>query len=160
MTIPTYQGAGLPRITFPFGNTQRASKRYLGGIAITGAVYLDVNITAVSDAEEKALYNFWKDDINYGLEPFLIAIPTFGDTVDADNPSLLVQFVSDLSSALDGNLWKTKIKLKVYGTIDYIVDDFGDFIVADTGEYIVTEGGDYIPTGNIINSYREVLYGN
>lgn len=160
MTIPTYDYNTLPKITLPMVNRQRASKRYLGGIAITGAVYIDVNITALTHAQARAFYEFWRDDINNGLEPFLVSLPVFGEATDYTKPTLLVQFIDDMTNSFDGNIWKSKQRLKVYGTIDYIIDANGDFIVSDTGEYIVTEGGDYVPTGNIITSYREVLYGN
>lgn len=160
MTIPVYDTTTLPRITLPMKNKQKASKRYLGGVAITQAVYIDVNITALTHTEEKALKAFWDNDLKGGVEPFLVALPIFGEDISVEMPSLLVQFVGDKEDDYSGNLWKVKARLKVYGTIAYTVDNEGNFIVTDAGEFIVTAGGDYVPTGNIITSYREVLYGS
>lgn len=158
MTIPIYDTSTLPCITFPMKVTQEQSMRFLGGRAITGGVYVELSMIARTDAEENALYNFWATDCNFGLEPFLISLPIFGGVTDALHPDLLLQFIGDISDTKDSTEWTTKRRFKVLGTIDYIIDVNGDFIVSDTGEYTVTAGGDYIPTGNIINSYREVLY--
>lgn len=159
MTIPIFNKTALPCIQYPMKVTQEQSMRFLGGRAITGGVYVEMSLLAKSDAEEKALYDFWKDSCNFGLEPFLIALPIFGNTFDEAHPDLLVQFVGDVSDNKEKGRWTTKRKLKVMGTLDYIIDVNGDFIVTSAGEYTVTAGGDYIPTGNIINTYREVVYG-
>lgn len=160
MTIPIYDITTntLPCITFPMKVTQEQTMRFLGGRAVTGGVYVELNMVSQTDAQEKALYDFWNTTLNGGLEPFLIALPIFGNVADAQHPDLLLQFIGDISDTKDSTEWTTKRRFKVLGTIDYIIDVNGDFIVSDTGEYTVTAGGDYIPTGNIINSYREVLY--
>ncbi len=160
MIIPIYDPTLLPCITYPMKNTQVQTERYLGGRAVTGAVNIDISIMAKNNTELNALYNFWVNDCNYGLEPFLISLPIFGTTVIPEAPDLLVQFSGDFSADKESLLWRSKIRLELIGSIDYIIDGNGDFIVSDTGEYTVTEDGSYAPTGNIINSYREVLYAN
>lgn len=161
MTIPIYDSTSgaLPAITFPMVNRRRATKRYLGGEAMTRPADTTLNIIARTDAQESAIDDFWRVDCNYGLEPFLIALPFMGKTVDFTKPELLVRFVGDVEDSFDGHLWKTKRKIQILGSIDYIIDAQGNFIVSDTGEYIVTENGDYVPTGNHITSYRELVYG-
>lgn len=158
MTIPMYDYDVLPCITDPMKVTQEETERFLGGRALTGAVYAEINLIADTDAEEKALYDFWKDQCKYGVEPFLISLPIFGNTFDITKPDILVQFVGEISGTRDGGRWTSKQKLKVLGTLAYTVDDQGNFIVTDAGAFVVTEGGDYVATGNAIESYREVLY--
>lgn len=161
MTIPVYDSTNgvLPAISFPMTNKRKATKRYLGGEAMTRPAEANLNIIARTDAQEEALDNFWRVDCNYGLEPFLISLPLFGQTADFAHPDILVRFVGDIEDSFDGHLWKTKRRLQILGSIDYTIDIDGNFIVADTGEYIVTENGDYVPTGNHITSYRELVYG-
>lgn len=158
MTIPIYDPTVLPCIVDSINNTQKQTKKYLGGIAVTGAVNIDINIFANSDAELNALYSFWLNDCNYGTEPFLISLPVFGMPYALEAPDILVRFKGDFSADKDSVYWKSNIKLELMGTIDYIIDGNGNFIVSDTGEYTVSDNGSYIPTGNVINSYREVLY--
>ena len=151
MIIPIYDMTILPCLSLPMKNTQKETKRYLGGIAMTQEVIAQAN----------AVYNFWATDCNFGLEPFLAPIPIMGDTiVDPSHPEMLVQFYGDFDITKSSAVWECEFKLKIIGTVDYIVDDLGDFIVSDAGEYTVTDSGDYIPTGNPITSYRKVLYGN
>lgn len=158
MIIPIYDALVLPCVTYPMKNTHKKTKKYLGGYAVTGAVKIDLDIIAKSDAEANALYNFWLTDCNYGLEPFLIALPVFGMATDITAPDILVKFSGDFSADKDDLSWKSNIKLELIGTIDYIIDGNGDFVVSNTGEYTVADNGSYVPTGNVINSYREVFY--
>lgn len=160
MTIPIYDKDTLPCILYPLVVRQEESMRFLGNRAITGATYIDLNLRPKTDAQENALYDFWKTTCNFGLEPFLIALPVHGRVIDEAHPDLLVQFVGDFTDTKERGKWTTKRKIKVIGTIDYTVDIDGNFIVTDLGEYTVSAGGDYIPTGNIINTYKEVIYGN
>jgi len=160
MTIPIYDKATLPCIQYPFVVRQEESKRFLGGRAITGATFLELNFLSKSDAEENALYNFWKTGCNYGLEPFLIALPIHGASVDEAHPDVLVQWVDDFTDTKEKGRWTTKRRVRVIGTIDYTIDEFGNFIVTDLGEYTVSPSGDYVPTGSIATIFREVLYGN
>lgn len=155
-TIPIYDTTTLPRMTLPMINSQKSTKKYLGGIAVTSALEVNLNTIAVTDTEAKALYDFWENDLKSGLEPFLVDLPIFGNASTPETPSLLVKFIGDFSMTMDGNLWTAKHRLKIFGTIDYIIDEFGDFIVSDTGEYTITEGGDYVPTGNVINAYSSL----
>lgn len=158
MTIPVYDPTVLPCITYPMKNTQKKTKKYLGGRAITGKVNIDISILAKTNAELNALYDFWLTDCKYGLEPFLVALPVFGMTYTPEAPDMLVKFVGDFSADKDSSAWKSKIKLELVGSIDYIIDDQGNFVVSDLGEYTVADDGSYVPTGNVINYYREVLY--
>ncbi len=161
MTIPIYDSLNgtLPAISFPMKNKRKATKRYLGGEAMTRPAETTLSIIAKNDAQESAIDDFWRVDCNYGLEPFLIALPIFGKATDFTKPEILVRFVGDIEDSFDGHLWVTKRRIQILGSLDYIVDVNGDFIVSDTGEYIVTENGDYVPTGNHITSYRELTYG-
>jgi len=144
----------------PFVVRQEESMRFLGGRAITGATFIELNLRAKSDAQENALYSFWKNDCNYGLEPFLIALPIHGAAVDEAHPDVLVQWVDDFTDTKERGKWTTKRRIRVIGTIDYTIDVDGNFIVTANGEYTVSESGDYVPTGSIATIFREVLYGN
>lgn len=160
MNTPIYDVSTLPCITYPMENKVEQTRKYLGGYAITGRTTATINVMAKSNAEEKALYDFWRTDCNYGLEPFLIPIPLFGDEVISPQaPTLLVKFKSDLKSTKESGRWKSSFEVEVFGLFIYIVDDQGNFVVDDTGEYKVLADGTYVPTGNVINSYRGVIYG-
>lgn len=159
MTIPIYDINTMPCITYPMKNTQVQTKKYLGGKARTQQVDIVINIMAKSDAEMLALYTFWKTECNYGLEPFLLPLPIFGETFNPAAPHILAKFNGDISVDKTGAVWEASMNILVLGTIDYIIDDFGNFIVSDTGEYMVDANDNYVATGNIVNSYREVLYG-
>lgn len=158
MTIPIYDTNILPCITHPMRNRHMRSKKYLGGIAVVGSAEATVNVIAENDTEISALYDFWRYDCNYGLEPFLIPLPLFGLDFDPLYPNILVQFADDLNINKEDTVWTSSIKIKVLGTIDYIVDAQGNFIVSSAGEYTVDANGDYVATGNIIDTYRKVFY--
>jgi len=159
MAIPIYNIDTLPTITFPMKNTHVSTKKYLGGRAVTGEVEININLIANSNIELKALYDFWLTDCNYGLEPFVIPLPLFGSEPSLTNPTLLVKFISDIETEKVSSIWRANLKLEVFGTLDYIINDLGEFVVTDNGEYTLGDGGEYVPTGNVINSYREVFYG-
>jgi len=151
-TIHVYDETILPCITFPLDNTHEKSKRYLGNKALSGEIYANINLLPKNDTEMKALYDFWKDDCNYGLNPFLIPLPIFGRTGDLEYPCLQVKFVEEIKSVKVDLHWTVKIKLKVLGNVYYIVDDVEDYIIDDSGNYVVTD----IET----NSFKEITYGN
>jgi len=159
-TIPIYDEATLPCISFPLDNTHQATKRYLGGKAVSGEVYADINLFIKNDTEADALHDFWVADCNYGLEPFLIPLPVFGRETDTSDPALLVKFVGDAKDTKNAGYWTAKRKLRILGTIIYIIDDGGNFILDDVGDFVLGGDGSYVATGNEINSYKEVVYGN
>ena len=149
--IPIYNLDILPAITHPFESKKIVTKRYLGGKAITGQEYATLNIFSEDNAKTKALYDFWKDDCNYGTVPFLIALPMFGITYDKAYPSLMVQFYEDITAKKIEKHWTQDIKIKVLGTVDYITDDSLNYIIDDTGNYIVTDA--------VSNSNKEITHG-
>ena len=153
-TIPIYDITTLPCISYPMENTAQKSKKYQGGYALTGNTKASVSLIAKNDTEMLALYDFWKTDCNFGLEPFLMPIPVFGNTQDLYLPSLLVLFKSDLKATKNSSNWTIKMDLEIYGLVNYVIDDFGQFITSDTGEYVITADGNYVATGNVITSYR------
>lgn len=160
MTIPVYDIATMPAIIYPMNNTHDETDLYLGNRAVTGKARADLTIKAKNDTAAAALYALWKDECNYGVEPFLVPLPFFGREMDTAVPSLLVRFDGPFAISKDSQIWNGGIKIVVIGTVDYIVDNLGDFIVSDLGEYTVNDAGDYVPTGNIIESYREINYGS
>ena len=150
MSIPEYDLTLLPAIEYPYQNEKEATTKYLGGRAVTGEEYATLNIFMVSNAEALALYTFWKVDCNYGTIPFLAPIPLFGEVYDKTMMTTMVQFIEDITADKIENHWKQGIKVKVLGTISYIVDDLGEYIVDDLGEYIVTD--------EVSNSNKEIVY--
>lgn len=158
MTIPIYDTTTLPCIIHPMKNTHKKSKKYLGGIAVVNEIEASIKVKGKNNTEIDALYSFWRHECNYGLEPFLMPLPLFGSGYDAEFPHVLVQFDDDLSVDKNNFTWTSSIKIKVLGTIDYIVDDQGNFVVSDTGEYTVDANGNYVATGNIVDTYRKVVY--
>lgn len=153
-TIPIYDETILPCITYPMINKRKVSKRYLGNKGISGETYATVQLIAKTDSELAALTDFWLIDCNYGLEPFLIKLPMFGQEVTM--PSILVKFIGDTSdSKNDDGTWRLTRELKILGNIVYIIDDNGDFITDDSGDFTITDDGDFISTENI-NTFRSV----
>lgn len=158
--IPIYDIATLPCITYPMDNVIEETKRYLGRYASTGTTSAGLNVIPSSDAQAKALYDFWRVTCNNGLEPFLIPLPLFGSTVaNPATPSILVKFKGALSMSKQDIAWTCKFDVEVYGLVIYVIDDQGNFVTSDQGEYAMTPDGNYAPTGNIINTYRGVVYG-
>lgn len=154
MTIPVYDFATLPCVTFPMKNTHTKTKRYLGNKAITGKITTEINIIAETDAEMNALYEFWYTECNAGLEPFLIALPIFGKDGVTD---LLSRWNGDFIANKETESWSLSLTFEIMGSMIYVVDDNGDFIVSDAGEYTVADNGDYVPTGQTINTYRSII---
>lgn len=150
MAYPEYDFTTLPAIEHPYNNEKEATKKYLGGRAITGEEYATLNIFATTNAEANALYEFWKTDCVYGTLSFLVPIPFMGETYDRDKPNALVQFIEDLSVDKEDVHWKQTIRVKVVGTVDYIYDDLGAYITDDSGAYIYTD--------TAINSNTEITY--
>ncbi|MDD5359496.1 MAG: hypothetical protein PHI79_08110 [Sulfurovaceae bacterium] len=158
MTIPIWN-ASLPRIVFPIKSGQESSKRYFGKKAITRGATAIMEIAGVTNSTATALYDFWKNDCNYGLDPFLIPLPFFGQEIDTEKPNLLVQFVGTLE--INGEIiWTSSINLTVLGTIQYVVDDeTKDFIINDeTSDFVIVDDN-LIATPRNIN-YKGVLYGS
>ena len=137
-------------------NTQKETKRYLGGVAMSSEIYATLDYQAKSDQELNALYLFWRDSCNYGLEPFLMSIPFFGINLVQD--SVLVKFRGDFVTAKNNDTWGNQLEIQILGTVIYIIDDNQDMILDDAGDFIWHDG-DLIATGNQINTYREVQYG-
>jgi len=159
MSIPTYDQENLPCVVFPLTNWREPTKRYLGNTAISGEIYAELSLKATSDEQMALFDDFWMSDCNYGLEPFLIALPVFGMTIDTEYPRLLVQFVGDLKDTKNETSWDIKRKVKILGVICYVKDDDDNFIVSDSGDYTISDTGDYISTGNNIDTYKETIYG-
>ena len=147
-TIPIYDETLLPCLSYPMSNTQ----------ARTGRATAETSISGEDDAAVKAFYEFWKADCNYGLDPFLIPLPFFGETVDVTRPAILVKFIGDLKGDKTTRGWKVQFSLEILGDVDYVVDDFGNFIVSDTGDFTINDQGDFVATGNNVNSYKEILW--
>jgi len=159
--IPIYNEATLPCLIYPMKNTQEPTKKYLGGKAISGRALATVNLVAESDAEMTALYEFFKTDCNYGLEPFLIPIPFFGADVEVETPAILVKQLGSLETdKTNSNKWKASLKLEILGDIDYVIDGEGNFVLSDSGDFVLSDSGDFVSTGNNVNSYREIFYEN
>ena len=172
---PIYNEDVLPCLSFPFSNTQEQTTKYLGGKARTGRVIGDVKISAEDDAGIKALYEFWKQQCNYGLEPFLMPIPVFGEDVDTVHPAILVKFLGELTAEKAVRGWDCPFKIEILGDVHYVVTDAGDYVLSDsdtlvcsetvlcletlgTGDYIINDDGDFVATGNNVNSYKEILW--
>jgi len=149
---PIYDFDILPAITVSFGSIKEATKKYLGGRALTGDEYMTLDIFMVDNTETKALYDFWETDCNYGTTPFLIALPLFGMIYDETFPTTMAQFYEDISMEKIDTHWKQGIKVKILGDVDYIQDDSLNYIVDDSGNFIHTDP--------VSNSNKEITYGN
>lgn len=150
MAYPEYDFTTLPAIEHPYNNEKEATKKYLGGRAITGEEYATLNIFATTNAEANALYEFWKTDCVYGTLSFLVPIPFMGETYNRELPNALVQFIEDLSADKEDAHWKQSVKVKVLGTVDYLLNDLG--------EYLVNDGGQYLRTYSTSNSNKETTW--
>ncbi len=149
---PIYDFDILPAITLPFGSSKEATRKYLGGRALTGEEYMTLDIFMIDNTEALALYNFWETDCNYGTTPFLVALPLFGETYDKAYPTTMVQFYEDITAEKIDIHWKQSIKVKVLGTINYIQDDSLNYIVDDSGELIIDD--------TVSNSNKEITHGS
>ena len=152
-TLPIYDDTGLlPCLTFTFKSTHEESKRYLGNQALAGDMYAYINIKPKTDEEMEALYSFWKDDCNYGLEPFILKIPVFGFNRDGTmSAGYVVKFLEDLNSVnTTGEVWEIRNqKLKLFGRVVYITDDSGTVLFDDSSELIWADEETLVGNGTI-----------
>lgn len=150
ISYPEYDLATLPALTIPYEDKQEVTKKYLGNRASTGQEYLNFDIFMVDNTERKALYDFWKDDCNYGAEPFLAPLPLFGEVYVKTMPNVVVQFIDEVSVAKQDIHWSTTISVKVIGTVDYVYDDALAYITDDSGAFIYAD--------STSNSNKEITY--
>ena len=150
MSYPIYNLNILPAITLPYKDKREVSKKYLGGRALTGEVYLDFDVFMESNTERKALYDFWKNDCNYGTQPFLIPLPLFGETYDKDRPNVLALFTKEIEANKQDIHWTATTSVKAVGTIEYIQDDSSAYITDDSGAFIYN---DYTTNSNMEITY-------
>ncbi len=108
----TYDCTTLPPIVYPMTNTHIAPIKCLGNRAIVQEQLISINILASSNEKMQALYLFWRDDCNYGLDSFLVSLPLFGMETLSTN-EITVRFKGDFISEADGGLWTQKIELVV-----------------------------------------------
>ena len=156
MAYPEYDFNILPTIQKAFISEQEATKKYLGKRAITGQEYATIDIFAEDDTKIKALYDFWKDDCNYGTLAFLVGLPINGVPSSKDFPTALCRFIDDIVAKKIDDHWTQGIKLKVleYSQILGIIeDDATNVIVDDAGNILVSTS---IP---ISNSNKEITHG-
>lgn len=153
---PIYDMNVLPTITKSFSSSQEATKKYLGKRAITGQEYANISLFSVDNAQTKALKQFWRDDCNYGMLPFLAPLTMNGVEVNRDLPNALCQFTDEFSIDKQDIHWTGTIKLKVleYSENFYrLVDDAGNIMVDDAGNTL------YSTSLPISNSNKEIIYG-
>jgi len=156
MSIPEYDLSKLPVIELPYQNEQEQTKKYLGGRAITGQEYATLNIFMVDNAEAKAIYEFWKDDCEYGTLAFSIPFPMNGVSYSRDVPNVLCEFIEDISAEKTDTHWNQEIKVKVLEyseLLGNIIDDSLNQLIDDSGNILVSTS---IP---ITNSNKEITYG-
>ena len=157
MTIPIYDQVVLPKVVLPLKNTNESSTKYLGTRGITGMVYSDIILKSSTNSGVAALETFWRDECNYGLEPFIISLPIFGAS---SSVTLLVKFYDNLNDSKDKGVWTLKRKLVILGEVVYTIDDDGNFILSDEGQFILNDVGDYVALMSKINTNKEISYGN
>lgn len=155
MTIPIWTD-DLGCIQYPFTSKIGAPIKCRGYKAITRGASATIKVFCTDSVQFKKLFDFWKDTCNYGLEPFLIALPYMGKTYDKDFPDLLVSFYEDLSGDYQ-SYWETTINLKVLGSVDYVIDGNGDFILSDDGDFVIVDG-QLISTNNQ-TQFKGIIYG-
>ena len=140
--IPIYDQDVLPKIALPFNNEHEATKKYLGKRAVTGQQYATLNFSIDTDAQAKALYDFL--DTN---EIFIISMPLFGTLEE-----YMVEHPQELEMENIATNWKQSIKVKIIGTVVYVVDDSSNNVVDDSGNLVTT--------APITNSNKEITYDN
>ena len=150
MATSYYNANGLPCMSFPFKNTHKASKRYLGNKALTGKVRATTDIICESDAQMNELHTFWRVDCNYGLEPFIFNGPLFG--FNKSNVDFLGEFIGDFSPTKDNDgLWKITLDINILAPIFLVRDDAGDPITDVHGEYIYSDASLHQSADNIVS---------
>ena len=156
MATPTYDASAMPVIETPFESSQEVTKRYLGKRAVTGQEYTSINLFGEDDSKIKALYEFWRDDCNYGTVQFMVGIPVHGSEHSRYVPNALCEFTEEVAETKEGVHWKQSIKLKIinYSANTYtIVDDAGNLMVDDSGNVLAST------STPISNSNKEITYG-
>lgn len=146
MTI--YDLDTLPAIEHPATSENEAPTRYLGGRALTNDSYVSVNFFIEDNTQAKLLYDFWKTECDYGREPFLFPIPFNGETYDKAMPHLVAQFIENINLQDVNKHWKLSNKLKILGTLAFLVDDSGAYLVNDSGSFLISD--------TILNSNKEI----
>lgn len=147
-----YDTSILPKIVLPFSNERKETTKYLGGRALTGEKYASLNINMKNDTEAKQLYDFWKDDCNYGALPFELTLPLFGEAVLTGTPNVAGRFLGDFSQKITKIGWKTSIKIK-------IVELGRENVTNDAGELVTNDAGDVVYTNIEASSIKEITYG-
>jgi len=137
MSIPVYDPSIYPTIQHPFENEKESTKKYLGNRAITGETYAILDIFIINNTEAKTLYDFWKDDCNYGTTPFLAPLPLFGE--DYELPNILLKFIDNINMKKIDTHWNSSVKTKVIGSMVYVVEDTGKHLVTNSGIFLYTD---------------------
>tara|TARA_R110000772_G_scaffold5454_1_gene19453 strand:- start:2851 stop:3858 length:1008 start_codon:yes stop_codon:yes gene_type:complete len=156
--IPVYDQTILPCISHPMTNTREEATRYLGNRAITGGVYAEFNIAGITNAQVKALYDFWRNDCKQGLEPFILNLPMFGKEFGGAKPSLLMVFDKSIKDIKQPNKWDIKRSVRLIGNIVYTMNG-NDFVLSDSGQFIFSETGDYLAITSKLHTNKEITYG-
>ena len=65
-------------------------------------------------------------------------------------PNTMVQFYEDISMDKIELHWTQGIKVKIFGTVDYLVDDIGDYLVDDSGNFLIND--------QVSNSNKEIAW--
>lgn len=151
--VPIYDDTVLPCLTYPFSNKQSFTKKFLGNRAYTGAVYANITLKSSEADKVSALYAFWRDDCNYGLEPFIFNMPIFGIPMGID---ILVMFTKELKTTKNNTTWSSSMQLKVLGRAVYTEEVNGDFTLSDSGDFVLDVDGNYIALPSKI--YKEITY--
>lgn len=129
---PIYDFDTLPAVEYPFTSDQDVTKKYLGKKAISGQTYATLNFFIVNNTESKALYDFWKDDCNYGTIPFEMPIPIFGVPYSKSVPNTIVEFIEDITYNKEDTHWKQSTKIRVISETTNTVESNVSFIIDDT----------------------------
>jgi len=130
--MPIYDFDILPAIEYPFISEQESTTKYLGRNAISGQTYATLNFFIKDNTEAKELYDFWKDDCNYGTTPFEVAIPIFGVPYDKNVPNTTIEFMEDIIYNKEDTHWKQSAKVKVISEITDTIESNVSFIIDDT----------------------------
>lgn len=160
MTYPLYDESVLPCISLPVTNSKKLPERYLGRKAVVSDVYTTIKTHASTDLELHALHLFWEINCNYGLEPFIINTPMFGQNINGNSDFFIAKFTNDVKDTKNNSVWSSSITLKIIGEVNAIVDDAGNLITSDADDLVVTDAQiNILYGGGEISSYRYVKYG-
>jgi len=156
MAYPEYSFSTLPAIQTPLQVEKEQTTQYLGGRAVTGEEYATLNFFIDDNTQAKALYDFWKDDCNYGTKPFLMPLPVFGVSYSRDSGNALCKFIDKPVQQKEEiySTQSTKVKILEYSELlGYVVDDIGNNVVDDSGNRVIAY------SKPISNSNKEITYG-